>query len=96
MSKEADFDVKMIAFWPAASGGGVESIAMRFGPSLPEPFAVRLTSQAEPRLCALAGYVGFALVSERRPEDPLAAPDQVRLSHLRRAPAKAPAGAGRS
>ena len=81
---------------PTASGGGVESVAVRFGPSFPTPFVARLTSDAEPRLLDLAGYAGFALVSERPAEDPLGAPQQVRLSHLRRAPRPAAAQTRRS
>jgi hypothetical protein len=96
MSRDPAPDVKLVAFWPAASGCGVESIAVRFGPSFPKPFVARLTSDAEPLLLGLAGYAGFALVSERPAEDPLGAPQQVRLSHLSRAPARAPGETRRS
>lgn len=95
MSRDREPDIKLVAFWPAA-GGGVESVAVRFGPSFPTPFVARLSSDAEPRLLALAGHTGFALVSERPAEDPLGAPEQVRLSHLRAIAAPAHAGGPRS
>lgn len=96
MSRGPEPDVKLVAFWPAAIGGGVEAIAIRFGLSLPEPFAVRTSSHAEPRLCVLAGYAGFALVSEQPAEDPIGAPERVWLSHLSRVPASAHTGGRRT
>lgn len=84
-------DVKLVAFWPAASGCGVESIAVRFGPSDSTPFVVRATSETEPRLLALAGYVGVAVVRESPAEGAHGARERVCLSHLRRAPIPAAA-----
>jgi hypothetical protein len=69
MPESLDPKVTMVAFWPNARGDAVESVAIRFGPTLSHPVIASRSSREEPRLRMLAGYAGFAMTHERPAPD---------------------------